>query len=72
MAALIKKNELEKYLRTHKCNKTYIVHIKETLRKKHIYQQTLLHNPIKDLNCMRLLLSLENCRDTKIISCLIV
>lgn len=26
MAALIKKNELEKYLRTHKCNKTYIVH----------------------------------------------
>lgn len=35
-------------------------------------QQTLLHNPIKDLNCMRLLLSLENCRDTKIISCLIV
>ena len=37
MAALIKKNELEKYLRTHKCNKTYIVHIKETLRKKHIY-----------------------------------
>ena len=38
MAALIKKNELEKYLRTHKCNKTYIVHIKETLRKKHIYE----------------------------------
>ena len=32
------KNELEKYLRTHKCNKTYIVHIKETLRKKHIYE----------------------------------
>ena len=38
MAALIKKNELEKYLRTHKCNKNYIVHIKETLRKKHIYE----------------------------------
>lgn len=38
MGALIKKNELEKYLRTHKCNKTYIVHIKETLRKKHIYE----------------------------------
>ena len=38
MAALIKKNELEKYLRTHKCNKTYIVPIKETLRKKHIYE----------------------------------
>lgn len=28
MAALIKKNELEKYLRTHKCNKTYIVQAK--------------------------------------------
>lgn len=48
MAALIKKNELEKYLRTHKCNKTYIVHIKETLRKKHIYPQHFIQNYMKE------------------------
>lgn len=38
MAALIKKNELERYLRSHKCNKTYILHIVRILKIKHVYE----------------------------------
>lgn len=38
MAVIVKKNELERYLRSHKCNKTYILHIVRTLKIKHVYE----------------------------------
>ena len=38
MAVIVKKNELERYLRSHKCNKTYILHIVKTLKIKHVYE----------------------------------
>ena len=36
MAVIVKKNELERYLRSHKCNKTNILHIVRTLKIKHV------------------------------------
>ena len=36
MAVIVKKNELERYLRSHKCNKTNILHIVRTLKSKDI------------------------------------
>lgn len=38
MAVIVKKNELERYLRSHKCNKTYILHIVRILKIKHVYE----------------------------------
>lgn len=34
----IKKKDLDRYLRLQKCNRTYITHIKEILRKKGVYE----------------------------------
>ena len=43
MAVIVKKNELERYLRSHKCNKTNILHIVRTLKiKKGIISTVLL------------------------------
>lgn len=38
MAVIVKKNALERYLRSHKCNKTYILHIVRILKIKHVYE----------------------------------
>ena len=43
MAVIVKKNELERYLRSHKCNKTYILHIVRTLKIKHVCEDYIFN-----------------------------
>lgn len=44
----IKKKDLERYLRSEKCNKMYIVHIKEILKKKGVYEDHSLKITAKE------------------------